>query len=73
MNIESMLLEADEIHKEMHGAIEKIRQTQQGRKLSYEDLRTVFFLMKIAELRKEIEVLRNTMEVKFEDGTTWKP
>lgn len=62
MSIDQMIDEAEAIQKEMHSFIDNVRKTQRGKKLSYEDLRTVFFLMKIAELKKDIEFMENNVQ-----------
>jgi hypothetical protein len=43
------------IQKELHSFIEKIRETKRGKRIPYEDLVTIFFTLKIAELRAEIK------------------
>ena len=51
-----ILLDRSElIQKDLHATIDKIRKTKRGKNIPYEDLVTVFFCMKIAELENKFE------------------
>ena len=47
--------EAEALQDEMHSYIEEIKQTERGKKLSYEDLVIVYFLYKISELQSQLD------------------
>ena len=51
-----LILERGEaIQKEMHAMINSAKQMKKGKAIPYEDLVTVFFCMKLAELENKLE------------------
>jgi hypothetical protein len=62
-NIDKILDETEKIQKELHSMIDEVKKTERGKNISYQDLVTVFFSMKLAELKAEIKeaglILRN--------------
>ena len=51
---------AEELQKEMDGFVEELK--KQKPELSYDSMRDVFFLLKIAELQAEIHTLKYPLE-----------
>ena len=49
---------AENIQKEMHECINSLKQTKRGKSLSYESLKDVFFMLKLAELQEAISKLK---------------
>ena len=62
-NIYKVLDEAEKFQKELHSMIDEVKKTDRGKNIPYQDLVTVFFSMKLAELKAEIKeaglILRN--------------
>lgn len=52
MDINKLMDGTEALQKEMHQMIEQIKKTDRGKKLEYQDLATIFFLMKITELKE---------------------
>lgn len=58
MEIDKILTGAENIQKEMHKMIEAISKYPRFKKLSYDSMKDVFFMMKIAELQEQIAILK---------------
>ena len=58
MDIDKILTGAENIQKEMHKMIEVISKDPRCKKLSYDSMKDVFFMMKIAELQEQIAILK---------------
>lgn len=58
MEIDKILTGAENIQKEMHKMIEAISKDPRFKKLSYDSMKDVFFMMKIAELQEQIAILK---------------
>lgn len=54
-NINKVLDEAEKIQNELHAMIAEVKKTDRGKNIPYQDLVTVFFSMKLAELKAEIK------------------
>lgn len=61
MNIDDLLNNTEAIQAEMHKFISDMDKysKKKDKKLQYKDLETIYFLTKISELQKEIEILKN--------------
>jgi len=53
--IDKILNETEKIQKELHSMIDEIKKTERGKNIPYQDLVTVFFSMKLAELEAKIK------------------
>jgi len=53
--LDKILEKSECVQKEMHSMIKEIRKTKRGKNIPYEDLVTVFFFLKFAELENKIE------------------
>jgi hypothetical protein len=53
-NIDKVLDEAEKIQKELHEMIAEVKKTERGKNIPYQDLVTVFFSIKLAELKEKI-------------------
>ncbi len=49
---------AENLQKEMHRMIEVISKDPRCKKLSYDSMKDVFFMMKIAELQEQVAILK---------------
>jgi hypothetical protein len=50
-----ILKRSEAIQKEMHAMINSVKRTKKGKIIPYEDLVTVFFCMKLAELQNKLD------------------
>lgn len=57
--LDNIITEANEVQKEMHDMIDKFRSSKRGKKISYNDLKDVFYMLKIAQLQEEIKGLKS--------------
>lgn len=48
---------SEKIQEEIHGLIERVKKTDRGKKLEYQDLLAVCLMLKIAELENRIGLL----------------
>ena len=58
MDIDKILTGAENIQKEMHRLIEVISKDPRFKKLSYDSMKDVFFMMKISELQEQVAILK---------------
>ena len=59
MGIDKILTSVETIQSEMHAMMEVISKDPRCKKLSYDSIKDVFFMMKIAELQEQVNKLEN--------------
>lgn len=61
MDIDKILNEAENMQDELHKLHEIISKRQHSKVLSYDALKDVYFMIKIADLQDQIEILKKKL------------